>query len=93
VGSDRGDEVLRYIAANVRQARIRKRLTQEALAERAELDLSYLQRVEGAKMNASALKLASLARALGMEAWELLRPTDAVPPRGRGRPIRKAPGA
>ncbi len=63
-------------------------MTQERLAEAAELDLSYVQRVERASVNASLAIVAALAAALGVPPATLL--ARAAPPVvKRGRP--KAP--
>jgi transcriptional regulator with XRE-family HTH domain len=57
-------EFLNSIAANVRRVRALRGLTQEALAERAGQDLSYLQRVEAGRTNLSVGVLHALAVAL-----------------------------
>jgi transcriptional regulator with XRE-family HTH domain len=80
---------LRSIAANVRAFRIRRGLTQEALAERADLDLSYEQRVERAATNLSVRVLVALAVALGIAPGRLLRRTKLRSARpGRPRKLR-----
>ncbi len=79
---------LRSIAANVRRLRLGRGLTQEALAERAGLDLSYEQRVERGATNLSMSVLVALARALGVPPGLLLRKARLSTPQ-RGRP-RKA---
>ena len=78
---------LRSVAANLRRLRLRRGLTQEALAERAGLDLSYEQRVERGATNLSMSVLVALARALGFRrgysfARLVLRRCGVV---GRGR--------
>jgi transcriptional regulator with XRE-family HTH domain len=80
---------LQSVAANVRRLRLRRGLTQEALAERAGLDLSYEQRVERGATNLSMGVLVALARALGVPPGLLLRKARLAPLR-RGRP-RKGP--
>jgi transcriptional regulator with XRE-family HTH domain len=76
------------IAANVRRWRIRRGLTQEALAERAGQDLSYLQRVERGATNLSVAVLFSLAVALDVSPGLLVRRARLPPPR-RGRPPKR----
>jgi transcriptional regulator with XRE-family HTH domain len=78
-------EVLGSVAANVRRLRLQRGLTQERLAEAAELDLSYVQRVERASVNASLAVLAALAFALGVRPAKLLAHAKA-PVVKRGRP-------
>jgi transcriptional regulator with XRE-family HTH domain len=78
-------EFLASIAANVRRHRLRRGLTQEALAERAGQDLSYLQRVERGATNLSASVLFALAVALDVPPGLLVRKARLAPSR-RGRP-------
>ena len=84
--------LLASIAANVRGLRARRGLTQEALAQRADQDLAYVQRVERAATNLSVRVLFALARALGVSPGQLLRPR-ALPPSRRGRPLKKGAAA
>ncbi|MGH7296654.1 MAG: helix-turn-helix domain-containing protein, partial [Polyangiaceae bacterium] len=80
---ERLDQLLRSIAANVRRLRRRRGLTQERLAERAGIDLSYLQRVERAGVNLSMSKLLQVADAFGIPPGLLLRRAQ-LPPLRRG---------
>lgn len=81
-------EFLGSIAANVRRLRLRRGLTQEALAERAGQDLSYLQRVERGVTNLSMGVLFALANALGVPPATLVRKARLAPSQ-RGRPPKK----
>jgi len=57
----------------VRALRLKKGLTQEALAERASLDYKYYQRFElGATPAPVLTTLEGLAKALGVKPWLLL---------------------
>jgi transcriptional regulator with XRE-family HTH domain len=57
----------------VRALRLKRGLTQEALAERASLDYKYFQRFElGATPAPVLATLEGLAKALGVKAWVLL---------------------
>jgi transcriptional regulator with XRE-family HTH domain len=76
---------MRYIAANTRRGRARLGITQEQLAERAGIDLTFLQRVEGAKTNVSVGVLVALADALRVHPRDLLEAARLEPPK-RGRP-------
>ena len=60
-------------------------MTQERLAEAAELDLRFLQRVERGTANPSALTLVALADALGVPTGALFK-RAALPEVRRGRP-------
>jgi transcriptional regulator with XRE-family HTH domain len=82
------DKLLRSIAANVRRLRHQRGMTQEQLAERAVMDLSYLQRIERAEVNLSMSKLLGMADALGLPPGLLLRAARLPPPR-RGRPRKR----
>lgn len=82
--------VIRSIAANVRALRLEQGLTQEALAERADLEKSYLQKIERASPNLSVETLVALADALRVAPERLLTPTK-MEPRAVGRPRRRAP--
>ncbi|MGH7295574.1 MAG: helix-turn-helix domain-containing protein [Polyangiaceae bacterium] len=83
------DKLLRSIAANVRALRRQRTMTQEQLAERAGMDLSYLQRIERADTNLSMDKLLAVADAFGIAPGHLLRPAR-LPAARRGRPRKRA---
>lgn len=84
---DRADEVLQSIAANVRAWRERRGLTQAALAERAEMELRAIQRIEQGKINFGVVNLVLVANALGVSPALLLRGARKTP-RSPGRPRR-----
>ncbi len=79
-----------YIGANVSRARLRAGLTQEKLAEAADVDLRFLQRVERGRTNLSVSVLIALADALGVAPGSLLRRATLQEVR-RGRPPRRRP--
>jgi transcriptional regulator with XRE-family HTH domain len=83
--NERGQESLDYIAANLHRARTRAGLTQEQLAEAADLDLRFLQRIERGKTNLSVLTLTALANALAVPPGSLLKKAT-LPAVRRGRP-------
>ena len=58
-------------------------MTQEKLAEYADISLSYLSDIERCKTWVSDKTLQSLAKALNKEAWELLSPVEEDLPKGR----------
>jgi transcriptional regulator with XRE-family HTH domain len=80
--------VLDNISGNVTRLRVRQGLTQEQLAEAAEIDLTSLQRVEWAKMNASIGVLVRIADALDVHPRVFLRKATR-PATRRGRPARR----
>lgn len=95
--------LLDFVAANVRRLRARQQLTQEALAELAGMDARFLQRVERGQVNMRLETLLRLAEALGVPLVRLLRraslpaPTPGRPRiaaarrrRSRSAPLRRA---
>jgi len=80
--------LLESIGANVRRRRERVGITQEDLAESAQLDRRYLQRVERGTINLTIDTLAALADALGATPASLLK-TAKLPPVKAGRPSKK----
>jgi transcriptional regulator with XRE-family HTH domain len=66
---------LPQLIANLRILRERHGLTQESAAEAAGFEYKYFQKVEsGRKPNLRLDTLERLARAFGLEVWELLGP-------------------
>jgi len=60
------ESLLSVLAKNIRTRRHAAGLTQEGLAERAELHRTYIADVERAARNISILNVARIARALGV---------------------------
>jgi transcriptional regulator with XRE-family HTH domain len=79
-------EVLGHIGANLLALRQRRGLTQQQLADAADVDLRFLQRLEQGQHNVSVAVLVALADALTVVPSRLFRETEAPPPRRRGRP-------
>jgi transcriptional regulator with XRE-family HTH domain len=69
--SPRRDRLLRALGARVRRLREAKSWTQEVLAERADLDRSYIAGIEAGLRNPSVKAAAKLARGLGVTLSEL----------------------
>jgi transcriptional regulator with XRE-family HTH domain len=65
------------MAANVRRMRYAKKLTQEELAGRAGISVRYLGSVERARVSATVTVLGQLAKALGADPCDLIRPPKA----------------
>jgi transcriptional regulator with XRE-family HTH domain len=82
------------VAWNVRQLRVLRGVSSETLAESADVDRSYLGRLERGLANPTIEVLERLASALGVEIAELLvaPPPVAKHPKALpgGRPRRKA---
>jgi DNA-binding XRE family transcriptional regulator len=66
------DRARKQIARNVRNRRIALELTQEQLAERAQLDLRHFQKIEAGELNLTLKTLCLLARALRTNLVDLL---------------------
>ncbi len=76
---------MQQLAGNVQRLRQKRRLTQQALAELAGLDLSYTQRVERGQVNVTLGTLVTFADALGVAPAALLK-LGRAPVIRRGRP-------
>jgi transcriptional regulator with XRE-family HTH domain len=63
-------------ALNVRRLRSERGLSQCQLAAKAELDRSYLSRLENARNNAALELVAKIADVLGVKPAELLTPIN-----------------
>jgi transcriptional regulator with XRE-family HTH domain len=61
------------LAQNIRQLRVRKSISQEALAELAGLHRTYVGSIERAERNVSIDNIGRLAEALGVTISELLK--------------------
>ncbi|HXT11975.1 MAG TPA: helix-turn-helix transcriptional regulator [Candidatus Angelobacter sp.] len=61
---------------NVRKRREERELTQEALAERADLDPTYISGIERGVRNPSVLSVVRIARALGVTTSKLMEKVD-----------------
>ena len=63
----------RILGANVRRLRLARGLTQEELAFRSKIDLTYMGGIERGERNPSLLVIARIARALSADPTDLLR--------------------
>jgi transcriptional regulator with XRE-family HTH domain len=77
----------RVLGAHLRTARTRRKLTQEALADRVGIHPSYLGSIERGRHNVPLDTLCRLAWALRLEPHELLRP---LPEKRRPTAARRA---
>jgi transcriptional regulator with XRE-family HTH domain len=71
------DPVLAKLGLNVRKRREARELTQEKLAERANLDATYISGIERGLRNPGIKNVAKLAKALGLSTAELCKGVDA----------------
>ena len=61
------------LGRRIRNLRQRAALSQEQLAERADLDRTYISGIERGKRNVALLNLAAISKALGVTVSELLK--------------------
>lgn len=66
------------LAINLRKIRRDKNLTQEALAERAELSPRYIGKIESATVSPTITVVGKLAEALAVEPCDLIRVTPPL---------------
>jgi transcriptional regulator with XRE-family HTH domain len=71
----------KIVGANVKRLRQTKGLTQEELAFRSEIDLTYLGGIERGRRNPSLLVMARIAESLSVKLGELVKPNDHGPQR------------
>jgi len=71
------DAILRAFGQCVRKQRDTKHLTQEKLAERANLDPTYISGIERGKRNPGIKNVVRIAKALGLTTAELCKGVDA----------------
>jgi transcriptional regulator with XRE-family HTH domain len=71
------DSVLSCLGKNVRKAREEKALTQEKLAEIAELDATYISGIERGLRNPGIKNVARIAKALGLTTAQLCKGVEA----------------
>jgi transcriptional regulator with XRE-family HTH domain len=73
----RPDSILRAFGQSVRKQRDAKELTQEKLAERANLDPTYISGIERGVRNPGIKNVVRIAKALGLTTAELCKGVDA----------------
>ena len=73
-------DVRARVGLNVQQARRERGLSQEELAHRAAVHQTYLSGVERGTRNPTVMVLDKIARALGLDPADLLRPRDGERP-------------
>ena len=73
------DDILIIFGSNVQKERLRQKISQESLAEIAELDRTYISSMERGKRNVSLLNIIKVANALSIppsQLFEGLRDLD-----------------
>lgn len=69
------DDFLTWLGNRIRGLRKVRRISQEQLAEAAELHLTYVSKIERGRVNGSISAYSAIARALGISLAELVEPT------------------
>lgn len=69
------DKLLEYIGANIKKTREGIGLTQDELARKTAKNKSSISNIENGRGNPTIESLLAVADALGVEVWELLRPS------------------
>lgn len=77
------------LAHNLKTFRQAQALSQEELAHRADIGRTYMSAIERCVYSASVDVLAKLARALGVEAADLLRTPSDAPPEAAALPAKR----
>lgn len=75
---DRQTDLMKALGVAVKTARVRLGLSQEGLADRAQLDRSYMSQIERGIKNATLASIYRIAKALGIDASDLVRRMEAV---------------
>ena len=73
----KADPVLRAFGVSVKSLRESRGLTQEALAEKADLDRTYLSDIERGLRNPGVKNVVRIAKALGITAAKLMEGVGA----------------
>ncbi|MCL2872461.1 MAG: helix-turn-helix transcriptional regulator [Betaproteobacteria bacterium] len=70
------DDLRGVLAFNIRLLRVRKGWSQEELALECDLDRTYVSAVERSRWNVSLSNVQTIADALGVPSWVLLKPPE-----------------
>ena len=68
-----GTEILKQFGRNVKAERIRKGLTQEALAEKIGVNREYISKIERGTANMSLKKIVNLTNFIGADIKHILK--------------------
>lgn len=65
--------IIKLLAIKLRRERLRCNMSQETLAHKAHLSRNFIGMIERGERNVTVATLADIAKAMNMEAWELLQ--------------------
>jgi transcriptional regulator with XRE-family HTH domain len=72
-------DLLGILSTNIRQYRLRGKLSQAALAEKADISINFLSDIETVKKWPSPQTMIKLAKVFNIEVYELLKPEGILP--------------
>jgi transcriptional regulator with XRE-family HTH domain len=75
------------VRARIKELRVARGLTQEALSERAEMSVDAINRIEHASRTPTLETVEKIARALDVTVADLIDPERAPPPAGLPPPL------
>lgn len=78
VRSEKQTDLMKALGVAVKTARVRLGLSQEGLADRAQLDRSYMSQIERGIKNATLASIHRIAKALGLPASELVQRMEDI---------------
>ena len=70
------NEIITLIAENIRIQRLRKRLTQDKLAELSGFSTQYINSIEAKKVNPSIVVIVNICKALNIDLNKIICPLD-----------------
>ena len=73
----KGDALRNLVSLNIRRFRLNAGLSQEELAERADISVPYMGALERGEKWPSPETFTGLAQGLGIDPYDLMRPEDA----------------
>lgn len=76
--SEKQIDMMKALGVAVKTARVRLGLSQEGLADRAQLDRSYMSQIERGIKNATLASIQRISKALGLPASELVHRMETV---------------
>ena len=70
------DAIINLVAENIRLQRLKRRLTQEKLAEMSGLSTKYINSIETGKVNPSIAVVVSICSSLNIDLNKIITPLD-----------------
>lgn len=80
-------DLAQYLGVIVRKHRMRQKATQEALSERADIDVRMVRLIETKGQNASVNLAECVAQALGVPLSQMIREAEDLRTKGIKKPV------